>query len=93
MASSRFALHPVSIDIKTRMIGFWQRLVNGKPDKISCKLYSILLAMHNRDLFHSKLLMYIKDTLNDSGLENYWLNQTNVPLHISKSVKLKLTEL
>ena len=84
--------HPVSIDIKTRMIGFWQRIVNGKPDKISSKLYSILLAMHNRDLFHSKWLMYIKDILNDSGLEHYWLNQTNVPLHISKSVKLKLTE-
>ena len=84
--------HPVSIDIKTRMIGFWQRIVNGKPDKISSKLYSILLAMHNRDLFHSKWLMYIKDILNDSGLEHYWLNQTNVPLHISKSIKLKLTE-
>ena len=72
MASSRFALHPIPIDIKTRMIGFWQRLVNGKPDKISSKLYS---------------------TLNDSGLGHYWLNQTDVPLHISKSVKLKLTEL
>ena len=55
--------HPVSIDIKARMIGFWQCIVNGKPDKISNKLYSILLSMHNRDLFHSKWLMYIKKYL------------------------------
>ena len=85
--------HPVSIDIKARMIGFWQRIVNGKPDKISSKLYSILLSMHNRDLFHSKWLMYIKNILNDSGLVFNWLNQANVPINISKSVKLKLTEL
>ena len=31
---------------------FWQRIVNGKSDKISNKLYSILLSMHKRGLFH-----------------------------------------
>ena len=75
--------HPVSIDIKTRMIGFWQRLVNGKPDKISSKLYSILLAMHNRDLFQSNWLMLIKDILKYSGLVHNWLNQAHVPVNIS----------
>ena len=85
--------HPVSIDIKARMIGFWQRIVNGKPDKISSKLYRILLSMHNRDIFHSKWLMYIKNILSDSGLVFNWLNQADVPINISKSVKLKLTEI
>ena len=44
---------PVSLDIKDRMIRFWERFINGKPDKISSKLYNILLSMHNRDLYHS----------------------------------------
>ena len=38
--------HPLSVSIKSRMIGFWQRMINGKQDKISNKLYSILLTMH-----------------------------------------------
>ena len=63
--------HPVSIDIKARMIGFWQRLINGKHDTISRKLYSILLSMQTRDLIHSKWLMYIKYILNDSGFVCY----------------------
>ena len=55
----------ISVLIKPKMIGFWQRLVNGKQDKISHKLYSILLAMHNRDFFHSKWLLCIKTTLTE----------------------------
>ena len=35
----------ISIQIKSRMIGFWQRIVNGKQDKIAQILYKILLAM------------------------------------------------
>ena len=37
--------------------------------------------------------MYIKNILSDSGLVHNWLNQANVPINISKSVKLKLTEI
>ena len=53
----------ISVLIKSKMIGLWQRLVKGKQDKISHKLYSILLAMHNRDFFYSKWLLCIKNTL------------------------------
>ena len=34
--------YPISIAVKSRMIGFWQKLINGKSDKISYKLYKIL---------------------------------------------------
>lgn len=78
--------------VKSRMIGFWQRIVNGESDKISYKLYSILLSMHKRGLFHSKWLMSIKDTLSDNGFEHLWDNQSNIPLTISKKIKSKLIE-
>ena len=48
--------YPISIQIKSRMIGFWQRIVNGKQDKIAHRLYIILLAMHEGDNFYSKWL-------------------------------------
>ena len=30
---------PMSICIKARMVGFWQRIINGKNEKISHTLY------------------------------------------------------
>ena len=77
---------PISVLIKSRMIGFWQRIVKGKQDKISNKLYHILLEMHNRDLFHSKWLLYIKSILNDCGKDYFWLNQNEISTNISMSV-------
>ena len=35
--------------------------------------------MHNRDLFHSKWLLYIKSILNDCGKDYFWLNQNEIP--------------
>ena len=67
--------------------------MKGKQDKISNKLYHILLEMHNRDLFHSKWLLHIKSILNDCGKDYFWLNQNEIPTNISMSVKLKLMEL
>ena len=49
--------------------------------------------MHNRDLFHSKWLLYIKSILKDCGKDYFWLNQNEIPTNISMSVKLKLMEL
>ena len=43
--------YPINILCKSRMVGFWQRIINGKHDKIAYRLYKILLSMHQRDLF------------------------------------------
>ena len=59
----------ISISTKARVIGFWQRMINGKTDKISYKLYKILLTMHQQDLFHSKWLLSIKNILHESDKE------------------------
>ena len=75
------------------MIGFWQRIVKGKQDKNSNKLYHILLETHYRDRFHSKSLLYIKSILKDCGKYYFWLNQNEIPTNTSMSVKLKLMKL
>ena len=76
------------------MVGFWQRIINGKHDKIAYRLYKILLLMHQRDLFHPRWLLCIKECLISSGLNDMWNSQdtAHVPQSISKMVKLKLIE-
>ena len=55
--------YPINILCKSRMVGFWQRIINGKHDKIAYRLYKILLSMHQRDLFHSRWLLLSKNAL------------------------------
>ena len=83
---SELGRYPIDIFVKARMIGFWQRIINGKQDKIAFKLYKILLSIHERNLFHSKWLLTVEKCL------NVWQSQENVPLNIAKSVKLKLMD-
>ena len=86
--------YPINILCKSRMVGFWQRIINGKHDKIAYRLYKILLSMHQRDLFHSRWLLCIKECLISSGLNDMWNSQdtSHVPQSIGKMVKLKLIE-
>ena len=83
--------YPVDVIVKSRMIGFWQRSINGKPDKISYKLYKILLALHTGDMFHSKWILSIRNTLLECDKDLMWLSQV-APLNIAKLVKTKLIE-
>ena len=86
--------YPIEILCKSRMVGFWQRIVNGKQDKIAFKLYKVLLSLHQRDLFHSKWLLSVKDSLISSNHDMLWNSQdtVSVPKNIAQKVKLKLIE-
>ena len=70
------------------MIGFWQRIVNGKQDKIAHRLYKIILAMHEGDHFHFKWLLSVILSCN----QHAWDLQENVPLGLAKLGKMKLIE-
>ena len=83
--------YPIDIAVKSTMIGFWQRIINGKRDNFSDKLYKILLVMHHRDFFHSKWLLSIKNVLHECDKEQVWLNQ-EASNSISKVPTLKFVE-
>ena len=85
-------VNPINVLIQSRMVGFWQRIINGKQDKISYKLYKILLEMHNGDFFHSKWLLQIKDCITTTDYLNFWESQQNIPLGLAKMVKLRLID-
>ena len=86
--------YPINILCKSRMVGFWQPIINGKHDKIAYKFYKSLLEMHQRDLFHSKWLLGVKDILISSGNDIFWNSQETVPVpqSIAQKVKSKLIE-
>ena len=46
MLHAELGRHPIQINIKSRMIGFWLSIVNGKESKLSKLLYSIMLKEH-----------------------------------------------
>ena len=83
--------YPISITVKSRMVGFWQRIIGGKPDKISDKLYEILMIMHQKDFFHSKWLLSIESTLQECDKYQFGLDQV-APKGIPKIVKSNLVE-
>ena len=43
MLHAELGWHPIQIDIKMRMIGFWLSTVNGKESKLSKLLYTFML--------------------------------------------------
>ena len=83
--------YPISITFKSRMIGFWQRIIGGKPDKISHRLYEILMIMHQKDFLHSKWLLSIENTLQECDKYQFWLDQV-APKGIHKIVESNLVE-
>ena len=85
--------YPSEILIKSRVIGFWKRLVSGKQDKISCILYDLMYKMHTRGFYSSKWLACVENTLNDCSFSEYWIHQ-NVPAIccLAKIVKSRLID-
>ena len=43
---------PMQIFIQTRMIAFWAKVVCGKQDKLSYRLYKILYYMNEQGIFN-----------------------------------------
>ena len=85
--------YPADILIKSRMIGFWKRLVCGKRDKISCILYNLMYKMHTRNFYFSKWLDCVQNTLNNCKFSEYWIHK-NVPDNsgLAKMIKTRLID-
>ena len=59
---------PVSSTIKSRMAGYWGKLLTGKQEKLSYKPYQMLLG----DWKNLKWINNIKNILDDLGLSFIW---------------------
>ena len=79
--------YPLEINIKTRMIAYWAKLITGKSSKLSYQIYKYMLQLNN---FESKWITQIKNILNQCGMQEYWLNQTDF---VDKTTHLKIKQI
>lgn len=89
MLYAELGRYPISIIIKSRMIGFWNRLIIGKNSKLSYLIYRYML--NNNQSF--KWTQSIKDILISVGrpdLFNFQLNVTHKS--INKIIKRTLID-
>ncbi len=66
---------PVSIAIKTRMIAYWHKLLTTPGQKLSSTMYGVLQGITSKGRGESKWLSYVKEILNECGLNYIWQNQ------------------
>ena len=86
---------PMQVSIQTRMINFWSKIVCGKEDKLSYRLYRIMYYMDEHGYFHSQWLNSIRTILQNCNLDLYWYNQFQYPKldFLKLKVKQKLKEI
>ena len=65
---------PLHLEIKSRVLSFWYRIVSGSKDKICYKLYQVMHYLHENDLFHSDWIKTVHNTQNTLGLSDIWLS-------------------
>ena len=59
MVYGELGITPLKVDISTRIVSFWSKLVNNiENSKLSSLIYNILFVLHNaKRLYHSGLKM------------------------------------
>ena len=67
--------YPISVIIESRMIAFWNRLVSGKEDKISLKIYKYMMNQRDSNFKRSNK---IKEILYKVGRVDLWQNQFQI---------------
>ena len=67
MVYGELGLFPLSINIKMRMVGFWNRLVSNEH-KLSSHLYRLMFSLHNSGVHEFKWIKSIQNIFNNTGL-------------------------
>lgn len=83
MLYAELGRYPLDIVIKTRTIGFWNRIIVGKDTKISYLLYHVLRILDNPCF---KWISNVRNILAHSGRNDIWVNQSNAEIFPVKYV-------
>ena len=89
-----FGIYPLEIDIFTRMISFWTRLITSENYKLSSDMYWVLYTHDIHNNVRSKWIGIIKTILIECGLSGIWDQQrVENPKWLKETVKQKLKDL
>lgn len=94
MVYGELGIYPIKIDIYTRMINFWSKLLINNNQKLSSRMYSILYSLHEHNDCKSEWIQCIRNILISCGVPQIWTSQ-NVenPKWLTCYVKQKLKDL
>ena len=77
MIYSELGVKPILLDIKSRILSYWSKLVS--PDdlhtKLSSKVYEILYLLHKNNLCKSPYIQNVKCILDSCEFSGIWLSQ------------------
>ena len=74
MIYAELGRYPLEITIKTRMIAYWSRIISGSQNKLSYMSYHKLTSTAG---LQSKWVTKVRETLQNCGRADIWLNQPN----------------
>lgn len=90
MLLAELGRYPLEITVKTRMVGFWSRIVSGKVTKLSYIMYKVMRHTPN---LQSKWINHVKSIFEDSGRPDVWLNEgIGLPKCITQQIKRTLLD-
>jgi len=83
---------PLELQTKIKMICIWYKLVSSE-NKLSGKIYQLLLTLHSSGSNKFKWINYVKSILDDTGFSNIWNSQQNININFLKTtVKQRLQD-
>ena len=89
MQSAELGRRPINVTVKTRLIGFWMNIINGKESELSELLYDILFHQYCSGEYQQKWIHSIKELLISVG--RFDLFNTRI-IENSISVKRQMSE-
>lgn len=94
MIYGEFGIFPLEIDIYTRMVSFWSKLVTPESNKLSSMMYWILFSYNKLNYVKSNWVCTLKTILIECGLSGIWEQQlVENPKWLKESVRQKLKDL
>ena len=77
MVYGELGITPLKVDISTRIVSFWSKLVNNiEYSKLSSLIYSILFVLYNAKQIKSQWIENVKDLLCEFGFSGIWITQS-----------------
>ena len=76
MVYGELGVMPLFIDIQTRIISFWTKLVGNADSKLSSTVYKLLYERHDSQQIVSPWIKFVKNLLCSLGFPVIWYSQS-----------------
>ena len=85
MVYGKLGITPLKVDISTRIVSFWSKLVNNiENSKLFSLIYNILFVLYNAKQIKSQWIENVKDLLCEFGFSGIWITQSFLNSKYSK---------